>query len=773
MMRKDKVGPPLAAAMSRSCDISRATARPGIPNSQDAFLPPDGGMNPHECGSAATSDGPIKLTVLGPWRPAAGLLVLALVLCFALSGQQQQSQAPQPPPTPSVKFQTSSNLVIETVSVLDRSGTPVEGLTAKDFAITEDGVPQTISICEFQKIEEIERQLSRRPSPENPPPAVDRPKVEPVTKNQILPEPPGDIRYRDRRLIALYFDMAGMSPPDQYRAQASALKFIEKQMQPADLLAIFAFTDTMKVLQDFTDDRDEIVKAVNKLFIGEAQGFDAILQDASAADYGSAFGEDDSEFNLFTTDRHLNALQTAVKMLGNLNEKKVLVYFASGLNLNGIGNQAQYAATINSALKANVSFYPVDARGLIAMAPLGDATRGSPGGIGMYTGASAMAMVSALQRSQDTLYALAADTGGKALLDNNDLSNGIVNAQKAISSYYIIGYYTQNTALDGKFRRIKIAYDGDKSAKLDYRVGYFAQKIFAKFNTAEKERQLQDALMLEDPITEITTALEIDYFQLNGAEYYTSVAIKIPGSELALAKRGGSEHTLIDFIGEVKDEYNVTQTNVRDTIDAKLTNETAAQLARHPVQYNAGFTLLPGIYTIKVLVRDNETGRIGTYKSRFTIPNLELEQKRIPISSVILSSQRIDPREAIFTASKDKEPNSNPLLAGGQILIPSVNRVFSKGQQNLYVFLQAYRRDEPAEHPLVAYVTFYRGQTKAFETTPMAVTEWSSAKLKTANLRFSIPLEKLQTGRYACQVTVVDPITQKAAFWQAPMLLAP
>ena len=144
------------------------------------------------------------------------------------------------------------------------------------------------------------------------------------------------------------------------------------------------------------------------------------------------------------------ALQTAVKMLGQLNEKKSLIYFASGLRLNGIDNQAQLHATINAAIRANVSFCPIDARGLVAQAPLGDATHGSPGGVGMYTGASAMANTTNFQRSQDTLYTLAADTGGKALLDNNDLSQGIVQAQKAITSYYIIGYYTSNTTLDGQ-----------------------------------------------------------------------------------------------------------------------------------------------------------------------------------------------------------------------------------------------------------------------------------------------------------------------------------
>src|SRR5205807_10387082 len=141
----------------------------------------------------------------------------------------------------------------------------------------------------------------------------------------------------------------------------------------------------------------------------------------------------------------------------------------------------------------------IDARGLIAQAPLGDATHGSPGGIGMYSGASALANMTSFQRSQDTLYTLGADTGGKALLDYNDLSRGIVQAQQAISSYYILGYYTSNTAQDGKFRRIKISLNANLPANLDYRQGYYAPKLISKFTTADKERQLEDALMLDDP----------------------------------------------------------------------------------------------------------------------------------------------------------------------------------------------------------------------------------------------------------------------------------
>ena len=696
---------------------------------------------------------------------------ISLALIFAmLAAGQQAAQSPQTTANGTVKFQANTQLVIETVSVKDKNGKPVEGLTAKDFTVTEDGVAQTISFCEFQKLDEMvppEEPAAPSTAPAAAPaPAIPVPAV---TAHQITPERPGDIRYRDRRLMAMYFDMSAMPVPDQVRAEAAAFKFIRKQMLPADLMAILSFDGaSVKVLQDFTSKKDDLETVINKLFVVDV-GLGETTNDDSTADTGAAFGEDDSEFNLFTTDRQLGALQTAVKMLGQLNEKKVLVYFASGLQLNGIDNQAQFQATTNAAIRANVSFYPVDARGLVAQSPLGDATHGSPGGLGMYSGMSAMANMNNFQKSQDTLYALAADTGGKALLDNNDLSQGVVQAQKAISSYYIIGYYSANAAMDGRFRRIKISL-ADAGLKLDYRQGYYAGKEFKKFTTVDKERQLIDALMLGDPITELTIAMEVNYFQLNSAEYFVPVVAKIPGSELALARKGGAEHTLIDFIGEVKDEYNVTVANVRDKVDIKLSGTTAAQLAKQPIQYETGFTLLPGTYSLKFLARDDETGRIGTYLNKFVVPNLNKEQKRVPISSVILSGQRVDMRDSLYTAGKDKTPTVNPLIRNGQKLIPSVTRVFSR-RSDLHVYLQAYERGATTMQPLVAFVTFYRGQTKAFETPPLPVTEGMDPKSKAVPLGFSLALNKLQPGRYTCQVTVVDTTGQKAAFWQAPVML--
>lgn len=692
------------------------------------------------------------------------LSIAFFIAALSVSAQQIGQNASGDANGPST-FSTSSQLVIETVNVKDKSGKPVEGLTAKDFTVTEDGAEQTIRFFEYQKV----------PDASDAAPAITtapRP-LKKLPEAQITMEKPGDIRYQNRRLLVFYFDMTGMPPPDQLRAITAAEKFIRTQMTPADRVSLMRFdSGSVRIMSDFTDNRERLDSILQTMIVGEAQGFDETTSDDSTPDTGAAFGQDDAEFNIFNTNRQLSALQTAAKLLGQLNEKKSLLYFASGLRLNGLNNQAQLHATINAAARAGVSFWPIDARGLVAQAPLGDATQGSPGGKGMYTGASALAVNTNFQQSQDTLFALAADTGGKALLDNNDLALGIVQAQKSVSSYYILGYYATNSTLDGKFRRIKISLNGGLSASLDYRQGYFAGKTFGKFNTAEKERQLEDALMLGDPITELTIAMEIDYFQLNRAEYFVPVVVKIPGRELALARKGGAERTLIDFVGEIKDDFGSTIQNVRDKADIKLSGETAAKLAKRPIEYDTGFTLLPGKYTIKFLARDAETGRIGTYETPFVIPNLNKEVQRIPVSSVVLSSQRVDLKEAIYNAlkSKDQAETTNPLVQDGQKLIPSVTRVFSKSR-DMFVYLQAYEPGAATAQPLVAFVAFYRGQKKIFETPPRAITDGLNNRLKTMPLRFDLSLDPLQPGEYDCQVTVLDPTGAKAAFWQAPIVV--
>jgi VWFA-related protein len=687
--------------------------------------------------------------------------IVTVIVAGVASAAVVRSQQPQ------ATFRTSTRLVVQTVTVTDRQGKPIEGLTAEDFVVTEDGQSQQIAFVEFQQLPtEATPAAAEMPEPAAPAAAT----VTETTRTEISAPPPGSLKYQDRRLIVLYFDLSAMPPFDQSRAYSNALTFIDTRMSRADMVAVLVFGGgAVHVKRDFSDSRATLRETIRALMYGEDRDGDG-LPDSPAG--GSEFGQNDAEFNVFNTDRQLSALQTAVTMLRPLPEQKTLIYFGSGLRLNGMDNQAQLRATVNAAVRANVTINPIDARGLVATPPLGDAARPSPAGVGVFTGALASQSTTELQRSQDTLFALAKDTGGRAMFDYNDLSLGVMQAAHAVSSYYIVGYYATNTAKDGRFRQVRVALAGNRQAELAFRQGYYADKEFARFTAADKERQLEEALRLEDPVTEIGIAMEVNYFQLNRAEYFVPVAVKIPGSELTLARRRNEKGMLIDLIGEVKDQYGLTIQNVRDKLDIPLDGDAASQLATAFAQYETGFTLLPGRYVIKILARDASTGRIGTYQSTFTIPNLMGEERRLPISSVVLGSQRVALGQELHSVRNASAQDVHPLVADGQKLIPSVTRVFSQ-RRPLYVFLQAYEHEAESMRPLVAAVAFYRDNIRVLEERAPAVTGGMQGRANAVPLRFSFALERLPPGRYDCQVTVLDPLAQKAAFWRAPIAVVP
>jgi VWFA-related protein len=695
-------------------------------------------------------------------------------ITYVLAITSGGAQAPAPPPQsgdqqPQPVFKGATRLVVQNVYVKNKAGQPIEGLAAKDFVVFEDNQRQEIAFVEFQRI--VNDPIVDAPEPAADPARDAAAGVQRAINVEIAKPPAGSIKYQNRRLIVLYFDQSSMPLADQLRSYENARRFLDRQMAVADLIAVMTFQNgILRVRQDFTDNRAALREVVDTLQIGDDLNGDGI-PDAGGGDGSGAFGQGDSEFTVFNTDRQLSALQSAVGMLRDLPEQKTLVYFGSGLRLNGSDNQAQLSATKNAAIRANVTINPVDARGLTASAPLGDATRQATGNAGSMFGSQPVAANS--QASQDTLFSLAKDTGGRAMFDSNDLALGIVNAAQAVTDYYIVAYYSTRTEADGKFRRVRVELPANRDAQLAHRQGYYADKSFANFTNADRERQLEEAFMLEDPITEITIAMELNYFQLSRAEYYVPVSMKLPGSELTLARSRGAPQTRIDFIGEIKDEYGITIQNIRDSITIRLSDADAQQLSRRPIQYENGYVLLPGKYVIKVLARDTTTGRIGTYQTPFVVPNLVKETPQLPISSVVLSSQRVALGDELFTVRQDAEVAAlNPLVVDGQKLLPSVTRVFSRSR-DLFVYLEAYQRGTTTMRPVVAVLALYRGDEKVFETAPVPVVGGMDQKSIAVPVRVSVPLAGIEPGRYDCQVTVLDPETQKAAFWRMPLAIVP
>jgi VWFA-related protein len=692
--------------------------------------------------------------------------IFALIV-LTVSGQQQTAPPPAATgPKTSVTFTASSSLVIVDVTVKDKAGNVIDHLSKNDFTVLEDGKPQKVEVFEYQK-------LSTEPAPPPPPPTLGSVNDLPEDpKTTITTESPGKVQYHDKRLLVLFFDFSNMGVPEELRAQEAALKYIDTQMTPSDMMAILLNTAAVKVKTDFTADRDQLKDVINALPIGEMSDLADMADDGSDdnEDTGAAFVADETEFNIFNTDKKLQAIEDAVRMLSALPEKKVLIYVTSGISKTGIENQAQLEASINAAVKANVAIYPIDARGLMADPPGGGASKGASRGNGIYTGSVYNSQRASINNSQETLATLAADTGGKAFLDSNDLSLGILQAQQEFRSYYILGYYTTNTKEDGKYRKITVKLNSNTTAKLEFRQGYYAQKVWGKFTGQDKEQKLQDALAAGDPMTDLPLALEIDYFRISPTAYFVPVSIKVPGSALELAQKHNLSETEFDFLGSILDERKSSVGMVRDFIKVKVDPAGAKKLGNRNFTYDAGFTLAPGKYHMKFLVRENHSGKMGTFDTHFVIPDLAADSTLLKTSSVIWSSQREPIKAAVGAAEKTNRrmAAANPLVMGDEKIVPNITRLFRRSQ-NMYISFDVYDavpdpKDPQARRIGVSMSLFNEKGIKAFETTPLYATQTISTRPNAVPVQLQVPMKGLAPGRYTCQINVIDEVGRRFNF---------
>lgn len=686
----------------------------------------------------------------------------ALLLCTLLCAQ--------PPDVPT--FRASANLVIVTVLVKDRDGRPVRGLSKDDFIVLEAGKPQTISVFEFQEVE-------------NPAEPIANLAVEssPALPAPVAPQP-GAIRYRDKRLLVLFFDWSSMQPPEQIRAREAAEEFVKTKMTSSDLVMVATFSTRLKIEQEFTADRDALLSLLSKFLPGDDAGLAAEGNTGEDTSEDSMFSADESEFNMFNTDRKLSALEDLARGLQVLPEKKALIYFSSGVSRTGVENQSQLRATTNAAVRANLSFYPVDARGLEAAPPGGGVqTASMPRGNALFSGSAQNSQRSRQLNSQETLTNLADETGGKALLDTNDLEAGILEAQRALRSYYIVGYYSTDDRRDGRFRRVQVRLTDSARARtrasLDYRQGYFAEKDFKEFSSSDKEKQLQDAILLGDPITDLPLALEVDWFRVPSGKYFVPVTVKLPASAVPLKKQGGAETTEFDFIGQVRDSRNAAIAGVRDNIRIKLREKAAAPAAgSRSLIYDTGFTLAPGDYSLKMLVRENLTGKMGTFETRFAIPDLAASKDTPKLSSVVLGAQLIPAGETVGAAGKKaiKQAAKHPLILDNQKLLPSVTRTFRPGQ-TIHAFAEVYdaaKTGEAANPAIAAQLMLFDRSSRVAASRPVEVSAWKNPKMASASVHIELPLSGVKPGEYVAQLTVIDRAGKSFALSRAPVVvLAP
>ena len=723
-------------------------------------------------------------------RRILAALAAASLLTTPQGAQKAQPQAQQPQvvpvnprqgpaeprtakPVPSGKatIRSTVSLVEIDVQITNRDSKPVKGLKQEQFTVTEDGKPQKISTFEYNDIEEVE--------------TAGKGDEAPITVPLGTVTTPEEIKavVRDHRMIVLFFDLTSLQAEDLLRSTRAAQKYLQEQMTPADLVAVVAFGNTLKVVANFTNDRELLKQSVDAIVPGHEAALSQLADAAAAADgetqvsedTGAAFTADDTEFNIFNTDRKLAAVEALCEVLEGIPGKKSIIQFTSGITQTGEENRSELIAATNSANRSNVSIYSVDSRGLLTATPGGDASMGASGGNAMFNGATVISQSQSRQDSRDTLATLAGDTGGRTFFDVGDFGKVFQSVQNDTSGYYLVGYYSTNAANDGAWRGVHVKIDPlPAGVRVRAREGYYAAKNFGVFTTEDRERQLEQAFQSDIPEVELPLAVETSEFRLNAYQVFVPISAKLAPSALQWAQKRGSRETAFDFAAEVRDaKSNRVVGALRDTITVKVGAEQFQDLQQHALVYQGGMILAPGEYKLKFLARENESGRIGTFEQNISLARPRFD--RLQVSSLLLSSQV----EAVQTAAqiktqalaKDAKLKSSPLDVGGERIIPSVTRVFS-GEQTLYVFFQAYAPQNADANSLRAGLVFFRNGLRLSDTPMVAPTEYDE-KSRTASFRLSLPLASMAPGRYTVQAIVVDAGTTYAAFARNYFALRP
>ena len=737
------------------------------------------------------------------------LATLSAAVLFATSGvwgqatsSPQAPQTPAAPQRPGVVFRATGELILVNVDVRDKNGLPVKGLKQEDFQVTEDGKPQEVTNFKYEEVAptntiiETAATLGKASTEKGavpitvlgaPKPALkpaEKPAEEAPKKIDSDASPLTSDEVAGHRVWVLLFDTSSMEPDDVQRAVDSAIKWSNENMSPSDLVALLTVNSSLQVIQDITNDKTKIIDGLKKLSAADGTASAATDVDSStmSSDEASATAtasdtttvdQSAQEIDSFNNDVRLRAIKTVCDNLGGFQQKKAMLYWSSGMARNGSDNQVELRAMDQSCVRANVTINPIDARGLQAVPPGGDSRTASKSGVSASNGANVASQFTALQAQQETLQAMASDTGGEAFTDSNDFGEAFAKVEKSISAYYILGYTTTNPNEDGKYRRIEVKFLPKMDVKIDARKGYYASRDFTHTAGEDRESQLLDQLDLPIPATDVPMFASAGYFRESAATscpgagrgrggpggfggdsgptscFYVPVSIVVPGDAVPPQK---DKPTTLDLRGYIRDERGSQIAIIKQTLTVPPAATEA--LAQKQVLYQTGAIMPPGRYHLKVAIRENTTGQLGTDEIIIDVPDLKANP--VKVSSVVLSTQ--------LSSVPPGYKTSSPLVQDGIEIMPNLTHVVNHDQK-VYFYYEVYDPTQSDQHPQVrTNLAFYRGKVKVFETPVVERTTLDAPDRKAAIFRFVVPENSLKPGFYTCQVNIVDEAAGKFAF---------
>ncbi len=746
------------------------------------------------------------------------LALLSALVCFTavpagLVHSQEQKEKQQKPADETVA-RIETELVQIDVVVVDKAGKLVRDLRREDFELYEDGKKQQVSHFAAGTATRPAKWLT-----------LEKKK----TGNEATAVP---AEIAAGRYIVLAVDDYHLAPENLILTRRTLLKFINEQMVAGDQVAVVTTSGNIGMFQQFTNERGVLERAITRLNVQtrtvtssfdvpritdyQAEMIDRNDQDAieiaiqeilrlepppppppgrggGGRNAPNADGMMSPRERAMQQARNkarmivaqnanytrvtLSTLESVIRSLSALPGRKMMVLVSDGFFLGGTSSSQIYdiRRITDAATRAGVVIYSIDARGLVATPPGGDAS--DPGVVDPATaGARARLDMSAVDAKRDGMHALAADTGGKAFFNNNDLSAGLQRVLDDNEVYYVLAYEPPVSRRDGRFHQIEVRIADRPELKARTRKGYLAslpagektekqsEKPTAKQKEKPPEKIAQEAKAAKDkeirrglgslfPLRDIPLELAADFVNFPDGGSCALLNAQIVTAGLTFQPiDSGMNQTRLDLMIVLFDERGKVAASLGDTLNINLKQSAFERMIRNDISYRKVLPLKPGFYQARIAVREEGTARVGSATRWVEIP--DLGKKQLTLSSILLTPSQAEKGAAQTSRNGDK------VEAGYQMQFTSASRKFKRDTSFDFIVFAYNARNDKTPADLVIQSQVYSGSKLVFAAPVVKMASTDNADPQRIPYAARIMLDGFTAGEYELRLVVVDRSTK-------------
>jgi len=658
----------------------------------------------------------------------------------------------------------TTNLVQVDAVITDNDGKPVTDLKPDEIEILEDGRKQKITNLSFHVIES--------------PATNERPAKPSANDKTAPPVPPTRIRPENvRRTIAIVVDDLGLSFESVHFVRDALKKFVDRQMQEGDLVAIVRTAGGMGALQQFTTDKRQLYAAIERIrwhasgrgLIGAFAPIGAVMPGGGGGPNDASYipGEDAEEFREgVLTVGTLGAIGYVVRGLRELPGRKSVLLVSDGINLltaEDLGRNQRVLEAVqrltDQANRAAVVINTLDARGL---QPLGFTAADNTAGLRPDQSARLFAARQrAFSASQDGMSYLAETTGGIAIKNNNDLSGGIRRVLEDQKSYYLIAYRPDESTFDQRGRRrfhsLKLKVTRPGKYKVRMRTGFYGFTDEEQRPPSTPVQQLKDALA--SPFGATGVHLQLTSLFANDPQLGSLVRsiLYIEPRDLTFTEEPDRKRKCVfDLMAITFGDNGVPIDQVGRTYTIQLSDDEFKRVMRDGLVYYATVPIKkPGAYQLRISLRDSSTERIGSASQFIEAP--DLKKKRLVLSGLIIRGEKAD------TSAQTATTKDEGMEEGNTEASPAIRRLKPGMVASYGYFIYNARIDKASSRPQVTtQVRLFRDGKEVFTGKVIPFDSSGQTDLQRLAAGGALQLgDAMEPGEYVLQMIVTDLLADK------------